>query len=60
MDILDEAVCIVCRANTLRKGMHPTILSLAEKIVEQTGLFNLGIANSQGEKIIEFKPVKLH
>ena len=29
IQILDEAVCISQSANTLGKGMHPTILPLA-------------------------------
>ena len=36
--------------NTLGKGMNPTILpSGMSKIVEQTGLFSLGMASSLGE-----------
>ena len=39
--ILDEIVCISQSADTLGKGMNPTILSSAMgKIVEQTRLFS--------------------
>ena len=41
VQILNNAVSISHIANTLRKGMNPTILFPAiGKIVEQTGLFN--------------------
>ena len=50
VQILNEAVCFLSCANTLRKGMNPTIFpSAMDKIVGQTGLFKLGVAASLGE-----------
>ena len=57
---LDEAVCISHHANTLEKGMNPTILfSNYGQIVEQTRLFKLGMATGLGERNSKFKPVKI-
>ena len=41
VQILGEAICISYNANTLGKGMHPTILHPPScgKIAVQTGLF---------------------
>ena len=53
---LDETVCISHHANTLGKGMNPTILSLnMGKIVGQTELFNLGVATNLEEENFGFK-----
>ena len=44
VQILDDAVCISHSANTLGKGMNPTILPQAVgNIVDQTWFFNLGM-----------------
>ena len=44
VQILDVVVCISHSTNALEKGMHPTILPPAMgEILEQTGLFNLGM-----------------
>ena len=45
VQILEEAVCISLRVNTLEKDLNPTV-SLT---VGQTGLFNLEMATDQGE-----------
>ena len=51
VQILDKAVCISHRANTLEKGMSPTILPLVMgKTAGQIGLFNLGMATGLGER----------
>ena len=50
VQILDKAVCISHRANTLGKG----------KIEGQTRLFSLGMATSLGEGNSDLKAVKLH
>ena len=48
--ILDEAVCILNRVNSLGKGMNPPILPPAVgKIVGQTGLFGFSMVSRQGE-----------
>ena len=45
VQILDEVVCISHRANSLQKGMNPTILLQAiGKIVGQTKPFNFNNA----------------
>ena len=50
--ILDRAVCISLSANTLEKGMNPTILPPdIGKIIGQNGLFSILMASSLGEGI---------
>ena len=50
--ILDEAVCFSQCLNTFGKGVRPTILLPAMgKIIEKTGIFNLGKATS----LVEWK-----
>ena len=58
IQILDEAVYISHGITCLGKGMHPIILSLAMgKIVEQTGLFSLGMPTDLGKG--KLTPIKL-
>ena len=47
VQIVDEAVCISYSGKTLGKGMKPNV----EKIVKQTGLFNLCMATGLGGKL---------
>ena len=50
VQIPDKAVCVSHNANTLGKGMSPTLFSQAMlKMIRQIGLFNLGRATSLGE-----------
>ena len=50
VQILDEVAYISQSANSLRKGMNPTILPPAMgKIIGKTGLFNFGMETSLGE-----------
>ena len=50
VQFLDKTICISLSANTLWKGVNPTILPPAmDKIVGQTVLFNLVMVTSLGE-----------
>ena len=50
VQMLEEVVCVSRSDNTHRKGMNPIILPPAmDEIVEQTGLFKLGMVTSLGK-----------
>ena len=51
VQIRDETTWILHNANTLGKGLNPTILSPAmNKMATETVLFSFGIATSLGER----------
>ena len=48
VQVLDQVVCILLHTKALRKGMNPSVLSLAMEVGE-TGLFRIGKGTSLGE-----------